>query len=234
MMIDRVRWWAAGADGWLWARLGAHSHRPMLDLILFLFYSYCVKQNKLLNIFIWVPHTSISEWESEGSEWSVIGLTPRAAYCPAPGPFFRRAPGSWNSVANQLHLYTIREGTVRYSPFSKELSNYKINIFSLSLCAHSRKKTVSPRGGSGGYFFCEAISICEWKTSAGSADGSGVWSSVTSLSGLRSGGGCDCLIHAFVATPTQRFFSEPLYRSMLALVPSAWMDRSSLYDLHDV
>lgn len=146
MMIDRVRWWAAGADGWLWARLGAHSHRPMLDLILFLFYSYCVKQNKLLNIFIWVPHTSISEWESEGSEWSVIGLTPRAAYCPAPGPFFRRAPGSRNLVANQLHLYTIREGTVRYSPFSKELSNYKINIFSLSLCAHSRKTTVSPRG----------------------------------------------------------------------------------------
>lgn len=80
------------------------------------------------------------------SEWSVIGLTPRAAYCPAPGPFFRRAPGSRNLVANQLHLYTIREGTVRYSPFSKELSNYKINIFSLSLCAHSRKKTVSPRG----------------------------------------------------------------------------------------
>ena len=47
------------------------------------------------------------------------------AYCPAPGPFFRRACGPGNLVANQLHLYTIREGTVRYSPFSKELSNYE-------------------------------------------------------------------------------------------------------------
>ena len=27
-------------------------------------------------------------------------------------------------MPSQLHLYTIREGTVRYSPFSKELSNF--------------------------------------------------------------------------------------------------------------
>ena len=67
--IDR-REIVSGWARWGWrcetgSRPGAHSHRRMLALILFSFYSYCVKQNKLLNIFIIVPHTPISEGRSE-------------------------------------------------------------------------------------------------------------------------------------------------------------------------
>ena len=36
------------------------------------------------------------------------------------------------------------------------------------------------------------------------------------------------------STPAQRFFSEPTCTSGRALVPLASMDRSSLYDIHDV
>lgn len=81
----------SGPGGWVTvsAAGGAHSHRPMLDLILFLFYSYRVKQNKLFNIFIFVLHTSISEWRSEVSVWSVIGLTPRACLLSRPRAIFQ-------------------------------------------------------------------------------------------------------------------------------------------------
>ena len=67
--IDR-REIVSGWARWGWrcetgSRPGANSRRRMLDLILFSFNSYCVKQNKLLILFIIVPHTSISEGRSE-------------------------------------------------------------------------------------------------------------------------------------------------------------------------
>lgn len=66
-------------------------------------------------------------------------------------------------------------------------------------------------------------------TSAGSADGSGVF-----VGRLSSVSGWARFLNACVATPTRRFFSEPNLTSWRALVPLACMDRSSLYDVHDV
>lgn len=165
--IDR-REIVSGWARWGWrcetgSRPGAHSRRRMLALILFSFNSYCVKQNKLLIIFIIVPHTSISEGRSEVWDLSGTGPPPPAALSRGRA-IFQSCAWPPSQVPSQLLLYTIREGTVRYSPFSKELSNCEL-IFS----------SLSERGWD---YFCEAISICEWKTSAGSADGSGVWSLV--------------------------------------------------------
>ena len=76
---NRSREWVRGRAGWVCdcEQMGAHSRRCMLDLGCLSFHSYCVKWNKLLNIFIVVLHTPISERKSEVWDWSDIGLTPR-------------------------------------------------------------------------------------------------------------------------------------------------------------
>lgn len=76
---NRSREWVRGRAGWVCdcEQMGAHSRRCMLDLGCLSFHSYCVKQNKFLNIFIVVLHTPISERKSEVWDWSDIGLTPR-------------------------------------------------------------------------------------------------------------------------------------------------------------